>query len=100
MIKRGDIYYAEATAIRRRAVPTWGVFIDEEKQGGGTGVYLKDDVAAVPAVTAVGAAVRHILFAVKGNGAVAAVARLDIDLGFIDNSLGITHVAPPRPSGE
>ncbi|MBO5223359.1 MAG: Gfo/Idh/MocA family oxidoreductase [Clostridia bacterium] len=31
----GDIYYAEAPAIRRRAVPTWGVFIDEEKQGGG-----------------------------------------------------------------
>ena len=31
----GDIYYAEALAIRRRAVPTWGVFIDEEKQGGG-----------------------------------------------------------------
>ena len=31
----GDIYYAEAIAIRRRAVPTWGVFIDEEKQGGG-----------------------------------------------------------------
>ncbi len=31
----GEIYYAEATAIRRRAVPTWGVFIDEEKQGGG-----------------------------------------------------------------
>ncbi len=33
--KFGDIYYAEATALRRRAVPTWGVFIDEEKQGGG-----------------------------------------------------------------
>lgn len=31
----GDIYYAEAIAIRRRAVPTWGVFLDEEKQGGG-----------------------------------------------------------------
>ena len=31
----GDIYYAEAEAIRRRAVPTWGVFIDEEAQGGG-----------------------------------------------------------------
>ena len=31
----GEIYYAEAVAIRRRAVPTWGVFIDEEKQGGG-----------------------------------------------------------------
>ena len=31
----GHIYYSEATAIRRRSVPTWGVFIDEEKQGGG-----------------------------------------------------------------
>lgn len=31
----GDIYYAEANALRRRGVPTWGVFIDEEKQGGG-----------------------------------------------------------------
>lgn len=31
----GEVYYAKATAIRRRAVPTWGVFLDEEKQGGG-----------------------------------------------------------------
>ena len=31
----GDIYYAKAQAIRRRGVPTWGVFLDEEKQGGG-----------------------------------------------------------------
>lgn len=31
----GDIYFAKAYAIRRRAVPTWGVFLDEEKQGGG-----------------------------------------------------------------
>ncbi len=31
----GDIYYAKATAIRRRAVPTWGVFLDENEQGGG-----------------------------------------------------------------
>lgn len=31
----GDIYYAKAIALRRRAVPTWGVFLDEEKQGGG-----------------------------------------------------------------
>lgn len=31
----GDIYYGKAHAIRRRAVPTWGVFLDEEKQGGG-----------------------------------------------------------------
>lgn len=31
----GDIYYAKARAIRRRAVPTWGVFIEEKLQGGG-----------------------------------------------------------------
>ncbi|MCY0887260.1 MAG: Gfo/Idh/MocA family oxidoreductase [Alicyclobacillaceae bacterium] len=31
----GHIYYGKAHAIRRRAVPTWGVFLDEEKQGGG-----------------------------------------------------------------
>ncbi|MEK4996646.1 Gfo/Idh/MocA family oxidoreductase [Paenibacillus sp. FSL R10-2796] len=31
----GEIYYARAKAIRRRAVPTWGVFLDEEAQGGG-----------------------------------------------------------------
>ncbi|MCK5129838.1 MAG: Gfo/Idh/MocA family oxidoreductase [Clostridiales bacterium] len=31
----GEVYYAEALALRRRAVPTWGVFLDEEAQGGG-----------------------------------------------------------------
>lgn len=31
----GEIYYAKAHALRRRAVPTWGVFLDAEKQGGG-----------------------------------------------------------------
>lgn len=31
----GEIYYARAHAIRRRAVPTWGVFLNEEEQGGG-----------------------------------------------------------------
>ncbi len=31
----GDVYYAEATYIRRRGVPTWGVFTDKSKQGGG-----------------------------------------------------------------
>lgn len=33
--KLGHIYFAKAHAIRRMAVPTWGVFLDEEKQGGG-----------------------------------------------------------------
>lgn len=31
----GDIYFAKAHAIRRRAVPTWGVFPDKSQQGGG-----------------------------------------------------------------
>jgi predicted dehydrogenase len=31
----GEIYFAKAHAVRRRAVPTWGVFLDKEKQGGG-----------------------------------------------------------------
>lgn len=31
----GDIYYARAHALRRRAVPTWGVFLKEDEQGGG-----------------------------------------------------------------
>ncbi len=31
----GEIYYAEATALRRRGVPTWGVFLNEYEQGGG-----------------------------------------------------------------
>ena len=31
----GEIYFAKAHAVRRRAVPTWGSFLDQEKQGGG-----------------------------------------------------------------
>lgn len=31
----GDIYYGKAHAVRRRAVPTWGVFMDKQQQGGG-----------------------------------------------------------------
>jgi len=31
----GEIYFAKAHALRRRGVPTWGVFLNEEEQGGG-----------------------------------------------------------------
>jgi predicted dehydrogenase len=31
----GDVYFGKAFATRRRGVPTWGVFMDKEKQGGG-----------------------------------------------------------------
>lgn len=38
VIERGDlgeIYFAKAFAIRRRGTPNWGVFLNEEEQGGG-----------------------------------------------------------------
>ncbi len=42
----GKVYYAEATTLRRRGVPTWGVFLNKEKQGGGplidTGTHIVD----------------------------------------------------------
>ncbi|HMS55177.1 MAG TPA: Gfo/Idh/MocA family oxidoreductase [Fimbriimonadaceae bacterium] len=42
----GQIYYAKAQALRRRGVPSWGVFIDKDKQGGGPlidiGVHILD----------------------------------------------------------
>ena len=31
----GEIYYANCLAVRRRGTPNWGVFLDEEAQGGG-----------------------------------------------------------------
>lgn len=31
----GEIYLAKAHCVRRRGVPTWGEFLDREKQGGG-----------------------------------------------------------------
>lgn len=31
----GDIYFGRAIALRRRGVPTWGVFMNEDEQGGG-----------------------------------------------------------------
>lgn len=31
----GEIYYGKAHAVRRRGVPTWGVFPDKSQQGGG-----------------------------------------------------------------
>lgn len=44
--KLGEIYYARAQALRRRGVPTWGVFTEKDKQGGGPlidiGVHILD----------------------------------------------------------
>ena len=42
----GEMYYARVQAIRRRGIPSWGVFTDKEKQGGGPlidiGVHILD----------------------------------------------------------
>lgn len=42
----GEIYYARAQSLRRRGIPSWGVFIDKSKQGGGPlidiGVHILD----------------------------------------------------------
>jgi predicted dehydrogenase len=32
----GEIYMAQANAVRRRGIPTWGVFLDKQRQGGGS----------------------------------------------------------------
>jgi predicted dehydrogenase len=66
----GKIYYAEASAIRRRGVPTWGVFLDRKKQGGGPlmdigthvvdqTLWLMDDYS--PVVSAVGNMYGHLI---------------------------------------
>jgi predicted dehydrogenase len=42
----GEIYYAKAMALRRRGIPSWGVFGEKDKQGGGPlidiGVHIMD----------------------------------------------------------
>ena len=42
----GEIYFSRVWALRRRGIPSWGVFTDKEKQGGGPlidiGVHILD----------------------------------------------------------
>lgn len=42
----GEVYYSRVQCMRRRGVPSWGVFLDKEKQGGGPmvdiGVHMLD----------------------------------------------------------
>ena len=73
--------------------------VAEKEQRGGAGIDLEDDVTAVAAVTAGGAAPGNVFLAVEGYGTVAAVTGLDVNFGFVYDSLGITHRVPPRLSG-
>ena len=66
----GKIYYAEATTLRRRGVPTWGVFLNKTKQGGGPlidiGTHIVDLTLWLmndhsPVVSAIGRTYDHLI---------------------------------------
>lgn len=68
--KLGKVYYAEAGAMRRRGVPTWGVFLNKEKQGGGPlidiGTHIVDRTLWLmedysPIVSAIGQTYDHLI---------------------------------------
>ena len=66
----GKIYWARCTLLRRRGVPSWGVFAEKDKSGGGPvydlGVHILDSalfLMGFPKPTAVSASV----YAVLGN---------------------------------
>lgn len=74
----GDIYFAKAHAIRRRAVPTWGVFPDKSKQGGGPLIdigthalditlWMMDNYEPVSVTGSVFEKLGHLEEATKGN---------------------------------
>lgn len=74
----GEIYFAKAHAIRRRAVPTWGVFQDKEQQGGGPLIdigthalditlWMMDNYEPVSVVGSVYEKLGHLPAAAEGN---------------------------------
>lgn len=76
--KLGEIYFAKAHAVRRRAVPTWGVFPDKSKQGGGPLIdigthalditlWCMDNYKPVSVMGSVFEKLGHLPSAVEGN---------------------------------
>src|SRR5690606_20241001 len=69
------------------------------EQRGEPAVGHQHDVAAAPAVAAVGAAARHELLAPEADAAVAAAARDDLDHGLVDEGVGGIHASGPGTPG-
>ena len=74
----GEIYFGKAHAIRRRAVPTWGVFPDKSQQGGGPLIdigthalditlWMMDNYKPVSVMGSVYEKLGHLPEAVEGN---------------------------------
>lgn len=74
----GEIYFAKAHAVRRRAVPTWGVFSDKSQQGGGPLIdigthalditlWMMDNYKPATATGSVFEKLGHMLLSTEGN---------------------------------
>lgn len=87
----GKVYYAEATTLRRRGVPTWGVFLNKTKQGGGplidTGTHILDSTLWLmndysPVVSAIGSTYDMLI----GRGGFNNGGHWDIDAFEVEDS--------------
>jgi hypothetical protein len=58
------------------------------QKSGKPGIGLEDDVPAVATVPAIGPAARNVLLPPEGDAAIAAVAALNDNLGFVDEFHG------------
>jgi predicted dehydrogenase len=87
----GHVYYAEATTLRRRGVPTLGVFLNREKQGGGplidTGTHIVDSTLwLMNDYSPVQCAIAHTSDALIGRGGFNNGGHWDIDSFEVEDS--------------
>ena len=96
----GDIYYAKANVIRRRGVPTWGVFTQKAEQGGGSlivnanynnGIGCKNDVEIKNGKVTVSA----VNNAVKGNDSVTVCGDAEVVIEAADDGLKADTIDRP-----
>jgi predicted dehydrogenase len=94
----GEIYYGEATALRRRGIPSWGVFTQKALQGGGAlidiGVHTLDKTLWLmgnPRPTAVLGATYEALGKTGGGGVASRWGGWDADKFDVDD-MGVALV--------